>query len=55
MKKSRIIRTYLLIIYLSLLSISALSQQNIVAGSFTDPRDGQTYKTIKIMNQIWFC
>lgn len=24
-----------------------------VMGSFTDPRDGQTYKTIQIGNQVW--
>ncbi len=26
----------------------------IVEGTFTDPRDSQTYKTVKIGNQVWF-
>jgi uncharacterized protein (TIGR02145 family) len=31
-------------------TLSALSQQ---IGSFTDKRDGKTYKTVKIGNQLW--
>ncbi len=27
---------------------------NVICGTFTDPRDGYTYKTIKIGKQIWF-
>ncbi len=30
-----------------------LTQQNGKHGSFTDPRDGKTYKTVKIGEQIW--
>jgi hypothetical protein len=35
---------------LLLLNIAAFAQQK---GSFTDPRDGKTYKTLKIGVQMW--
>ncbi|MCL2100623.1 MAG: fibrobacter succinogenes major paralogous domain-containing protein [Fibromonadales bacterium] len=37
-------------IYLVLLCIVTFAQQK---GSFTDPRDGKEYKTVKIGNQVW--
>jgi uncharacterized protein (TIGR02145 family) len=36
--------------YLALLCIAAFAQQK---GTFTDTRDGKTYKTVKIGEQVW--
>jgi uncharacterized protein (TIGR02145 family) len=43
-------KTLLLIIPFVICYLSSYSQQT---GTFTDPRDGKTYKTIKIGNQVW--
>jgi hypothetical protein len=37
-------------IFLILLCVAAFAQQK---GTFTDVRDGKTYKTVKIVNQMW--
>jgi len=38
------------IIFLTLFSVAIFAQQK---GTFTDPRDNKTYKTVKIGEQIW--
>ena len=32
---------------------SSDSETSVFAGTMTDPRDGQTYRTVKIGNQVW--
>ena len=34
-------------------SSGEIDVNDVVTGTFTDPRDGQTYRTVKIGNQTW--
>ena len=45
-------QTLVLIIWI-LFAQSVLYGQEQITGSFTDPRDGKTYKTVKIGDQWW--
>ena len=38
----------------SVVTSSASGQNNQPSNTFTDPRDGQVYKTVQIGNQVWF-
>lgn len=46
---NKIVFTFLLLIFTSYLIFG----QKFTTGTFTDTRDGQEYKTVKIANQIW--
>lgn len=41
------------ILFLSFFGIALNNLQSQIFGTFTDPRDGNIYKTVKINNQIW--
>ncbi len=43
-------KTFIVTLCLSLFSVCSVAQQTT---SFTDPRDGKTYKTVKIGRQVW--
>ena len=38
---------------LFLLACAGLSSSKVTLGTMTDPRDGRTYKTVKIGSQTW--
>ena len=52
-------RPYTLLSFVLLMSLAFAgcekeNEEESLTGSFTDPRDGQVYTTIKIGNHVWF-